>query len=276
VTASRFLPADPADFLRSIVPLALLAVAAAFPVGRIAILVVLGVGAVIAIGRHAPVRWTWAAAVPVAVSLAWGTWPAPLGAADGSDCATPLSNVALWRVGEAVVVLGVLAALALTMRASSGSLSLRWPAARYVRFAIAGFVVAGPLALIVGPWVARPFFGDVGYDLTRLGAIVPALLFAGANGLMEEMIYRGALLGWSARVMGVGPALVGQAIVFGLAHSGPDVAGSAVPLVVALGVGGLIAGAIAIRTRSLLIPIAVHIGLDIPIYYAFACATRSG
>ncbi|MDP9244240.1 MAG: hypothetical protein M3O77_04065 [Chloroflexota bacterium] len=147
MTASRFLPADPADFLRSTVPLALLAVAAAFPVGRIAILVVLGVGAVLAIGRHAPVRWTLAAAVPVAVSPAWGTWPAPLGAADGSDCATPLSNVALWRVGEAVVVLGVLAALALTMRASSGSLSLRLPAARYARFTLR--VMAGPDADVI-------------------------------------------------------------------------------------------------------------------------------
>jgi len=71
--------------------------------------------------------------------------------------------------------------------------------------------------------------------------------------------------------MGLGPAVVGQAIVFGLAHSGSDVVGSAVPLMVALGVGGLIAGVIAVRTRSLLVPIAVHIGLDIPIYYAFAC-----
>jgi membrane protease YdiL (CAAX protease family) len=41
----------------------------------------------------------------------------------------------------------------------------------------------------------------------------------------------------------------------------------------ALGVGGLLAGVIAVRTRSLLIPIAVHIGLDIPIYFAFACGT---
>jgi membrane protease YdiL (CAAX protease family) len=90
---------------------------------------------------------------------------------------------------------------------------------------------------------------------------------------MEELIYRGALLGWSGRVMGVAPALVGQAIVFGLAHSGSDVIGYGVPLSVALGVGGLVAGVIAIRTRSLLLPIAVHVGLDIPIYYAFACAT---
>lgn len=40
-----------------------------------------------------------------------------------------------------------------------------------------------------------------------------------------------------------------------------------------LGVGGLLAGVIAVRTRSLLVPIAVHIGFDIPIYFAFACAT---
>jgi len=38
-----------------------------------------------------------------------------------------------------------------------------------------------------------------------------------------------------------------------------------------MGVGGLLAGAIAVRTRSLLIPMAIHIGLDIPIYYALAC-----
>ncbi|MGK2852275.1 MAG: CPBP family glutamic-type intramembrane protease [Candidatus Limnocylindrales bacterium] len=50
-----------------------------------------------------------------------------------------------------------------------------------------------------------------------------------------------------------------------------DLARSLVPLVLAMGVGGLLAGIIAVRTRSLLVPIAVHVGLDIPIYYAFAC-----
>ena len=90
---------------------------------------------------------------------------------------------------------------------------------------------------------------------------------------MEEVIYRGALQGWSGRVMGLGPAVVGQAIVFGVAHSGADVIGLQVPLMLALGVGGLLAGVIAVRTRSLLIPMAVHIGLDIPIYFAFACGT---
>ena len=169
-------------------------------------------------------------------------------------------------------MLAALTALAVVLRASPGSLSLRWPARRWVSWAVAGFLVSGPVALLAGPYLARPFFGDVGYELVA-GAIVPALVFAVANGIMEELIYRGALLGWSARVMGLGPAVVGQAVVFGLAHSGSDVIGLQVPLMLALGVGGLLAGVIAVRTRSLLIPIAVHIGLDIPIYFAFACGT---
>ena len=60
--------------------------------------------------------------------------------------------------------------------------------------------------------------------------------------------------------MGLGPAIVGQAVVFGLAHSVADVIGLQVPLMLALGVGGLLAGVIAVRTRSLLIPIAVTSG----------------
>jgi membrane protease YdiL (CAAX protease family) len=269
--ARRFLPADPADFLRAVVPLVLLGVAALIPALRLIIAAVLIGGTGVAIGRDAPVRWAWAAAIPVAVSLAWGTWPMPIAATDGSDCPAIASPIAVWRAAEAVVVLGVVAALAMLLHATAASMYLRMPARRWIRWALVGFLVAGPLALLVGPVVAEPFFGDVGYDVTVLGAIVPALIFATGNGVMEEVVYRGVLMGWTARVMGVGPALVGQAVIFGLAHSGPDVSGSPIPLMLALGVGGLLAGVIAIRTRSLLIPIAIHIGLDIPIYYAFAC-----
>jgi membrane protease YdiL (CAAX protease family) len=35
--------------------------------------------------------------------------------------------------------------------------------------------------------------------------------------------------------------------------------------------GALIAAVIAIRTRSLLLPMAIHVALDLPIYYYFAC-----
>ena len=132
--------------------------------------------------------------------------------------------------------------------------------------------MAGPAALLLGPILARPFFGPVSYDIGQVGAIGPALVFAISNGVMEELAYRGALMTWSARVIGMGPALVGQALVFGLAHSGADVLGSPALLTAAMAVGGLLAGVVAIRTRSLLVPIAIHVGLDIPIYYAWACA----
>lgn len=267
------LPTDWADFARSAVPLGLLALAAAVQPLRIPVLVALGAGTAVAIARDAPVRWAWAAAVPVAVSLAWGVIPAPSAAADGSDCANLASPVATWRTGEAVVVLAVLALLASVMDASRRSLFLRMPKRAVVRWSVVGFLVAGPLALVVGPLLAAPFFGDVTYSVAALGAIVPALGFAIANGTMEELAYRGALLGWSSRVVGVWPAVVGQAIVFGLAHSGSDVVGNGIVLSVALGVGGLLAGVVAVRTRSLLVPIAIHAGLDIPIYYAFACST---
>ena len=271
-TARRFLPSEPAEFARALVPLVLLALAAAIPALRIIVVVGIAAGVVVAIGRAAPVRWAWAAALPVAVSLAWGAWPMPVAAASAEACTDPGSPLAVWRALEAVVVLGVLAALAVVLRAPLTSMSLRLPARRYRGWAVAGLVVAGPLALVVGPFLAEPFFGDVGYELS-LAALVPAAIFAVSNGVMEEVVYRGALLGWTGRVMGIGPALLGQAVVFGLAHSGPDVLGSPVVLMVLLGLGGLLAGVITVRTRSLLIPIAVHVGLDLPLFFGLACGS---
>jgi membrane protease YdiL (CAAX protease family) len=272
MTARRALPSDPADFARSVVPLALLAVAAAAHETRIAVLVALGAGTAIAISRGAPVRWAWAGAFPVGLSLAWESWPAPVAAAGGADCADPTSPIALWRAAQAILILAVVTGLAVRLKASRSSLYLRRPTASVIRLSVAGFLIVGPVALVVGPWLARPFFGDVSYDLA-IGALVPALVFAAANGVLEEVIYRGALLGWSARVMGAWPAIVGQAVVFGLAHSGPDVLASPILLSIGLGFGGLIAGVIAVRTRSLLLPLAIHVGFDIPLYYGLACTS---
>jgi membrane protease YdiL (CAAX protease family) len=272
VAHARALPADWREFARSIVPLGLLALAAAVPVLRLPVLIALVAGTSVAIARHVPVRWTWAAGIPVAISLAWGVWPEPPIAIDGSDCANVFSPIALWRAAEAIVVLAALGVLAATMHARRSTLGLRRPSRSVVRWSILGFVVVGPLAFIVGPLLARPFFGQIEYGGAIVGALLPALLFAVANGTMEELAYRGALLGWSAKVIGVWPAVVGQAVVFGLAHSGSDVVSNGLPLVLALGAGGLLAGIITVRTRSILLPVALHIGFDIPIYYAFACA----
>jgi membrane protease YdiL (CAAX protease family) len=274
VTTRRFLPTDPADFVRSIVPVALLAVAALVPAARIVVAIVLVVVTGVAINRAAPVRWAWAASVPIAAGLAWHAWSGPFEPSDLA-CMDPTSPFAVERLLEAAIVLGVLVTLAVILGASRSSLGLQLPARRYISWAILGFVIAGPIALAVGPILARPFFGDVSYDVTRAGAVVPALVFAASNGILEEIAYRGALLNWTARVIGVGPALLAQAVIFGLAHSGTGEGTSQAVLIVGMTLAGLIAGAVALRTRSLLVPMAIHIGLDIPIYYAWACSSTT-
>jgi membrane protease YdiL (CAAX protease family) len=97
------------------------------------------------------------------------------------------------------------------------------------------------------------------------------LILAVANGTMEELAYRGALMAWLSRAAGPRVGLVGQAVVFGAAHTGPDFTGPVLPVVLAIIAGGLIAGLIVRRTGSLWLPIVVHICFDIPLYYAAAC-----
>ena len=118
------LPSDRREFARGLVPLTLLALAAAFVPLRIPVLVALTAGAAVGIGRGVPVRWAWAAAVPVAINLTWGVWPAPPAASDGSDCASLGSPVALWRLAEALLALAALGVLARVLHAPRSSLLL--------------------------------------------------------------------------------------------------------------------------------------------------------
>lgn len=271
----RPLPSDLADAARSGIPIGLLILAAAVPVARPIVLVALIAGFAVAMRRDAPVRWAWAAPIPVAVNLCWGLLPAPLADPFGGDCTDLDSPPAVWRAAEAALALGALALLAYVLRARRSDLGLRWPARAVVRLAVIGAVILGPIGLLLGAWLARPFFGDFALDLTRPGFLVPALVFALANGVMEELAYRGALMGWTSRVTGTWLAVSGQGVVFGIAHGGTDVGGSPILLMLALGVGGFLAGVIALRTRSLLIPIAWHVALDLPLYVYLACRAPS-
>ena len=128
-----------------------------------------------------------------------------------------------------------------------------------------------PGALWIGPLLARPFFGDVGLATGDLRALVPATAFAIANAALEESMYRGALLGWSTPALGLAGAVLGQAVVFGFAHLGADVSGAAPLLWLGMAASGAVAGAVAVRSRSLLLPFTVHAALDVPLYYAYAC-----
>ncbi len=271
MTVRAVLPRDLAASARALLPIILVVLAAAVRETRLAVLVALVAGTIVAIRRDAHVRWVWAAPVPVALSLCWGLIVPPVAAPAGADCASPVSPPAIWRLIEGALVLGSVGLLAVWLRASPATLYLRWPSLRVIQVSALGFGLFAVIGLLVGPTLAHPFFGAFEIDTSNVWALVPALVFALSNGIMEEVAYRGALMGWSAKVIGLGPALGFQAVVFGLAHGGPDVVGSALPVMVALGAGGLLAGLIAIRTRSLFLPIAIHVALDLPLYVYLAC-----
>jgi membrane protease YdiL (CAAX protease family) len=273
VTVRALLPRDLAASARAVLPVVLVIVAAAVRETRLAVLIALAAGTIVAIRREAPVRWAWAAPFPVALSLAFGLLAPPVASALGADCARLVSPPAIWRLAEAVLVLGAVGGLVWLLRAPLEGLWLRWPSARVVELGLVGFGVFGILGLAVGPALARPFFGSFGLDTSNPAALAPALVFALSNAIMEEVAYRGVLMGWSSRVIGLGPALVLQAVVFGLAHGGTDVGGSPFVLMAVLGLGGFIAGLVAIRTRSVLLPIAIHAALDLPLYVYLACRT---
>lgn len=260
-------------------PVALLAFAAVLQEARLPALVVL-IGGLVALRGDAVGRWAWAAPIGAAISLAWGLQTAPAAAPDGSDCASPFAPPATWRLAEAVLVVATLVVISRWLPSHAADLGLRRPSDRVFGMAVAAGILAGPVAVHMGPVIAAPFFGQIAFRADRLGAVVPALVFAVSNGTMEELVYRGAFQGWlghALRTIG-GPsgavfvAIVAQALVFGLAHGvGLEYVGSPAPVVAAMVAGGLLAGAIVQRTGSLALPIALHIALDVPLYYYWAC-----
>jgi membrane protease YdiL (CAAX protease family) len=247
------------------------AVAGLVPWTRVAVAAMLIVGFTVRVARDREFAWAWGAAVPLALRHAWATIPPP-GALPGlAACDDLLSPPAIWRVAEAGVLLCVLGVVAMVLRADGVGLGLRAPARPIVALAVLGPLVAAPLALVLGPPLAHPFFGPFELDTGLPGALVPALTLGLANGTLEEVLYRGALMGWTARLAGPTAALGIQALAFGLGHGGPDFVGSPLPVVGTLVVAGIVAGLVVQRTGSLLLPIAIHAAVDIPLYYYQAC-----
>lgn len=214
----------------------------------------------------------WLATLPAAVGLMWAALaPTPMPLPDALHCTDILSPPAVARVVLALLVLGTLALVA-PWAGDRAALRLRLPADRRVTaLAVAAPLVLVPGALWIGPLVARPFFGDVGLATGDLRALIPAVVFAIANAAVEETELRGALLGWSTPALGLAGAVAGQAAVFGFAHLGTDVTGPAPLLWLGMAGSGAVAGLVAVRSRSLLLPFSVHAALDVPLFYAYAC-----
>ena len=78
-------------------------------------------------------------------------------------------------------------------------------------------------------------------------------------------------MAFAGRVIGLRRALLLQAVVFGVAHAGAHFMSSPMPVVLAVGFGGYVAVLLTLKTRSLMMPVAVHAAIDLPVYAFFAC-----
>lgn len=261
------------------IPLALLLAAAAVEPLRLPMLVALVIGFV------ATVRAEWGDGRPtsaaahiygactlVALSMVWSGIGLPESARDGSTCASLVAPFALYRAAGALLVLAAVALVVRSLGSTGAEIGVGRVSPSGVAVALGALVALGLVATFTGPALAEPFFGPLPVVLGDPSALLPALLFAIANASMEETVYRGVLLRWVMRSHGTAVAMAVQAAAFGLAHGvGGDFAGSPLPVVAATAVGGLAFGVVALRTGSLILPIAIHAALDIPIYYANAC-----
>lgn len=221
-------------------------------------------------GLRRPAALAWAATIPVSVLLAW---PRLLGA-DGplgpDGCSEPLSIVALRRVLVALAVLAIVASLARIHGSSTVELGIRRPRGWELPLATGGLIALAVGGLVVGPWIADPFFGRLEFA-RPLAALLPAVAFGVANGTVEEVAYRGALQGWLCRAARPWLGVIVQAVIFGIVHVGPEVT-SFVPVHASLlALVGLAAGLLVRWRGSLAIPIGIHIGADIALYYGLAC-----
>jgi membrane protease YdiL (CAAX protease family) len=219
--------------------------------------------------RH-PAGVAWAAVLPLAVVL---TWPWLLGAdAPVGDpaCRDPFSAIAVRRIVAAVVGLAIVGALSVAHGSDRRELGLARPSRPEALVAFAGCLVLVVAGLFVGPTIARPFFGELDFPRPP-AALIPAMLFGIANGVLEEVLYRGAMQAWLARLVPLGWAIVFQGLVFGIVHAGPEVLTLLpvhIALLTAVGIGG---GLARWRFGSLWIPIGIHVGADIALYVGLAC-----
>lgn len=273
VKARRTLPAS-LQLSPGWIPVGLLVLAAIVGPLRLPVLgVIAGASAVVLIrsgqARPSGPGVAWLAALPLAVSLAVGLLPDPA-VADPGACDDPLAPPVARRLVQAGAALGVVALLAPRL-GGRRSLGIVMPTDRRVVALAALSPLLAPIGIIVGPILAGPFFGEVRLGSVTVAALLPAILLALANASLEEVTYRGALQRWSAPALGVGGAIVAQALVFGSAHLGTDVLAGGPLLWLGMAAAGLVAGIVADRTGSLLLVFAVHAAVDVPLALALTC-----
>ena len=262
---------DLATYAAAYVPIALILYADVVREARLLVVGLLLFGFSYTLSRRSVLRWVWAAPIPIAVWLTWRTLSAPLAHPGGLDCADAISPPAVWRLAQALLALGTLAVLMGVLAVKPAAIWWRRPTVPVAKLSVLGFFVAAPLGLLLGAAIARPYFGTFDLNVRDPMALVPGLIFSLSNAIGEEVIYRGAFMAFAGKVIGLRSALIIQAVVFGLAHAGAHFMGSPLLVIVAVGFGGYVCGLLTLKTRSLMLPIAVHAAIDLPVYAYFAC-----
>jgi membrane protease YdiL (CAAX protease family) len=268
MTSSRRVAAQPADLARAGVPLLLLLGAVTLPsLAGVFVLVLVG-GVAVAAGRRVPVAWAWAAMVPAATIATVRAFGPAAVAWDTPVCSTVASPLVLWAVAEGALVVAGTVALVGMLGARAGDLAIRQPPKYAIRWATFGGVVilAGGLAGVI--LLARPVFGLPDVKFEGLGFILPAALFALSLALSEELAWRGVLQGMLAKTLGPWVAVLLQATIYGVSWG--VMLGSPLGGVLA-GATGLVLGATAARTRTLMVALAWHAAFNVPFYVFLAC-----
>jgi membrane protease YdiL (CAAX protease family) len=147
------------------------------------------------------------------------------------------------------------------------------PAIRWGRFTTAdiwmvvGVVLTSASALLVFFRVAPPRLGTGASLLTTLtpgSLVIAGLAFALLNALVEEVLFRGAVMHHLGDLLGWWTAAVVQAAAFGMLHLNGYPYG---PVGVALAaVYGLMLGAMRLRSGGLLAPWIAHVLTDLVIF----------
>ncbi|MFO1540813.1 MAG: lysostaphin resistance A-like protein [Chloroflexota bacterium] len=249
-------------------------IAAAFlPALRVPLAVALVAGLAVALpgrGRAADLRLPLAATLPAAVLLVLRTVPPPVATGPGW-CVEPFPPPVLWRGAEAALAIGAVLVPGRLIGSGPRAIGLVRPGGRELAGALAVGIVIAAGALALGTTFAAPFFGAISFTAGDPRSLLPATAAALANGALEEVVYRGAMLVWLTPVVGLRGAIVLQALVFGAAHTGTDFTGSPIPVMAAVATAGAIGGIIASVRRSLVLPIVLHAAFDVPLFYVVAC-----
>ena len=247
--------------------LLLLAAMAIPPLAGVATLVLVG-GTAVALERKAPVAWAWAAMIPATAlaTVRWLSRVVPFGTPAACE-AFGAPRVA-WAVVDAVVVVAAFTALAVALRTRRASIGLRKPARRAVRNAVLGFGAFAIGGFVVVSLVNGGLPGPTNGDPSTVQFVLAVLVGALAIAIAEEVAFRGVLQHWLARTTGEWPAVGVQGVAYGVWVTA---AGWGPLFGIVAAAAGLVAGAITVRTNSILTALAWHAGIAIPLFAVLLC-----